>query len=80
MQTLRNSDAELAVAIVQKLTEQQRAGAIAPRGDMDATAWLLMALFDGVVMRMVMTDIQRVDPVETHIQTITSSILGLRRK
>jgi TetR/AcrR family transcriptional repressor of uid operon len=80
LQMLRDNDAELAAAIVQKLTEQQRVGAITPASDLDTTAWLLMALFDGLVMRMTMTDLKRVDRIETPFQMIISSVLGICRK
>lgn len=80
LQMLRDNDAELAVVIGQKLTEQQHAGAITPAGDLDTTALLLMALFDGLVMRMTMTDIQCVNRIETPIQIIISSVLGIDRK
>ncbi len=75
LQTLKYNDAELALAIVQKLTEQRHAGRITLSQDLSAATQLLMMLFDGLIMRLAMTGLNIDDDFKAQLYQIVGQIL-----
>ena len=79
LQTLKDNDAALAVAIARKLAEQQAIGAITPSVDAHSAAQSLLLLFDGLVMRMAMVDTDFGDEINANLLGMISRILMLDR-
>lgn len=75
-QMLKDNDAALASAIVLKLTEQQRIGAITPSRNPYAAAQSLLLLFDGLVMRIAMTSMRLDQSSNVGLQLMVSAILA----
>lgn len=75
LQMLKGNDAELALAIVQQLTEQQRSGAIAQSENLAAGAQVLMMVFDGLTMRSAVTGLDIGDHFKAHLYPIVGQIL-----
>jgi TetR/AcrR family transcriptional regulator, repressor for uid operon len=80
LQTLKDNDAALALAIARKLDEQQGIGAITPSVDTHSAAQSLLLLFDGLVMRMAMIDTDFGDDINTNLSGMIGRILMLDRK
>jgi TetR/AcrR family transcriptional regulator, repressor for uid operon len=79
LQTLKNNDAALAVAIARKLAEQQGIGAVRTSVDAHSAAQSLLLLFDGLVMRMVMIDIDFGGGIDANLLGMIDRILMLDR-
>ncbi len=79
LQTLKDNDAALAVAIARKLAEQQATGAVTPSVDAHSAAQSLLLLFDGLVMRMAMVNTDFGDEINTNLLGMISRILMLDR-
>lgn len=79
LQTLKDNDAALGMAIARKLAEQQRIGAITPSVDAHSAAQSLLLLFDGLVMRMAMVNTDFGDEINTNLLGMISRILMLDR-
>jgi TetR/AcrR family transcriptional regulator, repressor for uid operon len=75
LQTLKDNDAALAIAIARKLAEQQAIGAITPSVDAHSVAQSLLLLFDGLVMRMAMVDTDFGYEIYANLSGMIGSIL-----
>jgi TetR/AcrR family transcriptional regulator, repressor for uid operon len=73
---LRAREAALASAIVNKLAEQERGGAINLSGDLDSAAQSLLLLFDGLTMRNLMTPPELCQAIERGAERMVQSVLA----
>jgi TetR/AcrR family transcriptional regulator, repressor for uid operon len=79
LQTLKDNDAALALAIARKLVEQQGIGAVSPSVATHSAAQSLLLLFDGLVMRMAMIDTDFGDDINTNLSAMIGRILMIDR-
>jgi TetR/AcrR family transcriptional regulator, repressor for uid operon len=75
LQTLQANDAALASAIVAKLAEQKRFGAIRISGSLETAAQAMLLLFEGLTMRRFMTPLERQQNSRLMVELMVSSIL-----
>jgi TetR/AcrR family transcriptional regulator, repressor for uid operon len=73
---LQANEAALASAIVAKLVEQERGGAINLSGDAESAAQSLLLLFDGLTMRKLMTPSELGQAIERGLERMVLSILA----
>jgi TetR/AcrR family transcriptional regulator, repressor for uid operon len=77
LQTLHDNDAALAMAIADKLKEQQRVGAIKLSADLNVAAQLLLLLFDGLAMRKAMAGMDIMKDSRPYLELMVGGILAL---
>jgi TetR/AcrR family transcriptional regulator, repressor for uid operon len=78
--TLQANDAVLTSAIVDKLTEQQSAGAIEISGDLVPAAQAILLLFEGLTMRRFMTSSDRQQDSRRLVELMVSRVLTNDRR
>jgi TetR/AcrR family transcriptional regulator, repressor for uid operon len=78
--TLQANDAVLASAIVDKLAQQQSAGAIVISGDLVPAAQAILMLFEGLTMRRFMTPSDRQQDHRQLVELMVSRVLTNDRR